>query len=83
MAEILPMKGLKSPAMAAVAALTASLFACQPSGQADGSPGPAMDTVIHEIRDTIITFDPATYEESVRVVVSYDTTVTPHAGSGQ
>ncbi len=36
-----------------------------------------MDTVINEIRDTVITFYPETYEETVEVITSYDTVITP------
>lgn len=36
-----------------------------------------MDTVITEVRDTVITFYPETYEEVLQVVTSYDTVITP------
>lgn len=55
----------------------AVLSSCQSSSSSSDTDAPLMDTVITEIRDTVITFYPETYEETVQVVVSYDTVITP------
>ncbi|MBK7342127.1 MAG: hypothetical protein IPJ06_02785 [Saprospiraceae bacterium] len=53
------------------------LFACQSSGTDQTNDAPLMDTVITEVRDTVVTFNPETYEETVQIVTSYDTVITP------
>lgn len=53
------------------------MTACQSAGSEQADEAPLMDTVITEVRDTVITFYPETYEETVQVVTSYDTVITP------
>lgn len=55
------------------------LTACQTSGTGNTDNQLLVDTVITEIRDTVITFYPETYEEVVQVVISYDTVITPRS----
>lgn len=61
----------------ALCALSSSFFACTQNGSVQEEAATAMDTVITEIRDTVITFYPDTYEEVMQVVTSYDTVITP------
>lgn len=62
-----------------IALFVLSLFsqACTSPDQAQEAIMPVMDTVITEIRDTIITFYPETYEEVLQIVTSYDTVIVP------
>lgn len=53
------------------------LTACQSAGSEQADTAQLMDTVITEVRDTIVTFYPETYEEVVQEVISYDTVITP------
>ncbi|MCF8237381.1 MAG: hypothetical protein K9I85_04440 [Saprospiraceae bacterium] len=54
-------------------------YSCQSSTTSSEEAAPIMDTVITEIRDTVITFYPETYEEVVQEVISYDTVISPRS----
>lgn len=59
-----------------------SMFSCSnPSEQAVNEPVEKMEIV--ERKDTIVSFDPETMEESIQVVTSYDTIISFDAGQGE
>jgi FtsZ-interacting cell division protein YlmF len=51
-------------------------MSCSNINQESGTDQTAMqDTVITKTLDTIVTFDPDTYEESVQIIANYDTVI--------
>lgn len=51
-------------------------MSCSNNNQESGTDQTAMqDTVITQTLDTIVTFDPDTYEESVQIIANYDTVI--------
>ncbi len=51
-------------------------MSCSNNNQESGTDPTAMkDTVITKTLDTIVTFDPDTYEESVQIIANYDTVI--------
>ena len=70
------MKKISHPLLA-LFILSFAFLSCSQSDTKTETDGIVMDTVITEIRDTVITFYPETYEEVLQVVTSYDTVITP------
>ena len=52
-----------------------AFLSCNQSDHMKEADTALMDTVITEIRDTVITFNTETYEEVLQVVTSYDTVI--------
>ena len=51
-------------------------MSCSNNNQENGTDQTVMqDTVITKTLDTIVTFDPDTYEESVQIIANYDTVI--------
>ena len=60
----------------AMSTLLITLFSCQNnSNKAEKEDPPRYDTIVEVRTDTIITFDPSTYVETVTIQKSYDTTI--------
>ena len=57
--------------------MSCAFLSCNQSDNMKEADAALMDTVITEVRDTVITFYPETYEEVLQVVTSYDTVITP------
>lgn len=62
--------------------LSIAFTSCQ-NADVSAEDDPQEEIVIVERKDTIVSFDPETMEESIQVVTSYDTIISYDSGKGK